>query len=134
MAENKEEYTKILEEINNKISNIEDRLKILESNEEKITAILGQLQSEVSEIEGDIYDGEEQDGEFEFEIVCPYCNTEFITDIALINQEKNEIKCPECNNIIELDWNDEENGCSGDCSHGCHGCGHDHFEDEDDDM
>ena len=37
------------------------------------------------------------------------------------DEEKNEIKCPQCNNIIELDWNsDEESSCDGNCSH-CHG-------------
>ena len=137
MSELNEEYTKILSELEKKISKIEERLEIIENNEKSITSILGQLQSEISEIEGDIYENDEQEGEYEFEIVCPYCNLEFLADITLINQEKNEITCPECNNIIELDWN-EEDECSGHC-HGCHGCGEEHDEedynqDEDDDM
>ena len=54
----------------------------------------------------------------------------------LLDENKTEIECPECNNLIELDWSgdvDDEpsaGGCLGDC-HGCHGCG---SEDEDDDM
>ena len=45
---------------------------------------------------------------------------------------KNEISCPECNNIIELDWGNDE-GCGNGCEH-CHH--HDEQEDEyeDDDM
>ena len=41
-----------------------------------------------------------------------------------------EIECPECHNLIELDWNEEE--CGGCCS-GCDGCeeGHDNEHDED---
>ena len=46
-------------------------------------------------------------------------------------------ECPECKNIIELDWSgdlydDENDGCSGHCC-GCSGCG-DIEEDEEDDM
>ena len=69
---------------------------------------------------------------FDFEIVCPYCNYEFFIDI---DENKTEITCPECQNVIELDWtgdteeNDSHN-CSGSCG-GCHGCEED---DDDDDM
>ena len=48
----------------------------------------------------------------------------------------NEIICTECNNVIELYWNDdEEEGCSGHCS-SCHGCSDDFEDDEEneDDM
>ena len=36
------------------------------------------------------------------------------------------IKCPECGNLIELDWNgnpddEKDKGCGGNCS-GCSGC------------
>ena len=46
------------------------------------------------------------------------------------DEENTEIECPECHNIIELDWNEEE--CGGCCS-GCDGCeeGHDSEHDED---
>ena len=53
---------------------------------------------------------------FDFEIVCPYCNHEFVADIDLEN--KKDIECPECHNLIELDFSGEE-GCGGECS-GCH--------------
>jgi len=68
----------------------------------------------------DIYD----DGnDMDFAIICPYCNYEFDAEI---DEQFNEIKCPECGNTIELDWNgnpddDSDNGCHGGCS-GCHGC------------
>lgn len=109
MSDLKKEYDKILSEI-------EDRLSIIEEKEKALNAKVSQLQKTISEIENDIYD-EEPMGEYDFEIVCPYCNNEFITDLSLMNQEKSEIRCPECNNIIELDWNDdEEEGCGGHCS------------------
>ncbi len=55
------------------------------------------------------------------------------TEIAKVSknsEENTEIECPECHNIIELDWNEEE--CGGCCS-GCDGCeeGHDNEHDED---
>lgn len=34
-------------------------------------------------------------------ITCPYCNSKFL--IEYDNSQK-EIKCPDCKNIIELDW------------------------------
>lgn len=60
---------------------------------------------------------------FEFEIICPFCDKEFVAEIDL----QSVVKCPECNNLIELSWNsEEENGCcSGHCS-SCHNrCGGD---------
>ena len=96
----------------------------LEDTQNKLSLQIGQMQQVIDNIEKDIY---AEDG-FDFEIVCPYCNYEFIIDV---DENKTEIECPECQNIIELDWSgdvDGENkGCSGNC-HGCHDC------DEDDDM
>ena len=144
MSDIKGKYKKILEDLENNIKNQEDllyakekvmeltlifmdivdrltaltdaRIKEIEEKQEEIDNRINSVQSIVDEIEGDIY---EDDDNYEFEIVCPYCNYEFTTDIA--DGEKEEIKCPQCNNIIELDWNSEEeySPCSGDCSH-CH--------------
>ena len=92
------------------------RIKEIEEKQEEIDSKISTVQSMVDEIEGDIY---EEDEGYEFEIVCPYCNYEFTTDIT--DEEKDEIKCPKCNNIIERDWNsDDEYACEGDCAH-CHG-------------
>ncbi len=99
----------------------------LEDTQNKINAKMNQMQQVIDNIEKDIY---AEDG-FDFEIVCPYCNYEFIIDV---DENKTEIECPECQNIIELDWSgdvdseeQEQGGCQGNCG-GCHGC------DEDDDM
>lgn len=110
------ELTLIFMDIIDRLTILTDaRIKEIEDRQETISRKIDSVQSMVDEIEGDIY---EDDGNYEFEIVCPYCNYEFTTDIA--DEEKEEIKCPKCNNIIELDWNqDEEYACEGDCSH-CH--------------
>ncbi len=97
----------------------DERIKSIEERQVEINNRLSNVQSIVDGIEEDIYE-EDEDG-YEFEIVCPYCNYEFTTDIT--DEEKDEIKCPQCNNIIELDWNtDEEFSCPGNCSH-CYGEG-----------
>ena len=64
-----------------------------------------------------------------------YCNYEFIADV---DENKTEIECPECKNMIELDWSgdteDDMDSCSGNCS-GCSGCDEeDPEQDDDDDM
>jgi len=101
--------------LKNKIENIEKSQKAIENK-------INNMQSSITGIENDIYD----DG-FEFEIICPYCNTEFVADV----ESKTEIKCPECQNVIELDWNggEEQNSCCGHCSSCNSRCG-DSFLDE----
>ena len=116
-------YMEVLSGMNevilNKIENIE---KVQNSIETKVNKI----QTSIAGIENDIYD----DG-YDFEIICPYCNNEFTADI----ESKSDIKCPECQNVIELDWNGEESGCSGSCSSCSSNCGAEmeDFDDEDED-
>ncbi len=161
MAKLGEEYNRILSEIENTISNenereivkqkvielsslfisnmekmsdmVDNKLAKVEEKQKELDIKIEKINKSVSEIENDIYD-EEENGEFDFEIVCPYCSYEFVTDLNMLDDEKNEIKCPECNNIIELDWNDEEEDCcSGHCS-SCHGCGSEEENDDEEDM
>jgi len=108
----------------------DEKIKQIEEKQKQIESKMSEVENAVNEIESDIYT--EEEGSFDFEIVCPYCSHEFVAEI----NGKNEIACPECNNIIELDWNEEEDeGCSGHCG-GCHGCGEEFEEDEEneDDM
>ena len=106
----------------------DEKINELEKMQNELDARMAKMQQVIDHIEKDIYD---EDG-FDFEIVCPYCNYEFVIDL---DENKSEIECPECKNMIELDWtgniDDEQSGCSGSC-HGCHGCGEE--DEEDDDM
>lgn len=125
----KKRFTSFLDVMLGQIDYIVDykkeEIEKLEQAQKQIEERMTKMQAVIDNIERDIY---AEDG-FDFEIVCPYCNYEFIIDM---DENKTEIECPECNNTIELDWtgdvNDEHDGCVGDC-HGCHGCN-----DEDDDM
>lgn len=90
----------------------EQKLAILEQKQSELEAKLEKFEETVKKIEKDIYVNDTYD----FEIICPYCNCEFETEL---DELKMEVRCPECNNLIELDWN--ENECHDDCSC-CHGC------------
>lgn len=102
--------------------------KLIDVNENKINQVVERekkLENKVKEIEGVVRNMEKEfyvDDNYDFEIVCPYCNYEFVADFS--QSIKEEIECPECHNIIELDWNNEEDECLGNCScceDGCHG-------------
>ena len=111
-----------------------ERLNGIEESQREIDNRLNKVQDIVENIESDIY----SDDDYEFEVVCPYCNYEFVADID--TESKEELECPECHNIIELDWNEEE-GCSHGCSHCSSHCVHEDEEEyntdeenEDEDM
>ena len=125
----KERFAIFMDVMLNQIDNIveykSENLTRLENSQKELEDKVKKMQNILDNIEKDIYS---EDG-FDFEIVCPYCNYEFIIDI---DENKTEVECPECKNIIELDWtgdvDDEPDGCNGHCS-GCSGC-----DDEEDDM
>lgn len=111
-----DELNKIMDLSERRVNQVYENQKILEQKMADIERGMGNIQKELY-----------LDDEYDFEIVCPYCNHEFVSDIGA---DIKEVECPECHNIIELDWNQEEEECTGHCG-GCHGCGHD---EEDDDM
>lgn len=112
----------------------EKKLDDLEQNQVKIEQKVKEVEQMVSSIEKDIYDGEMDEDTYEFEITCPYCNNNFVAEL---DDARDEIQCPECKNIIELDWEhscEDDDECMGECSC-CHGCdGEEDEEDEDEDM
>ncbi|MFR3919744.1 MAG: hypothetical protein ACLTXD_01120 [Clostridia bacterium] len=131
VVEKVEKLSSLYMDLVDRITRMDDeRIEKLEEKQEKIINVLSKLQESVNLIKSDIY----EDDNYDFEIVCPYCNHEFVADIE--SELKEEIECPECHNIIELDWDgEEENSCSA-CHGGhCSSCGivHEHEEDEDND-
>lgn len=99
------------------------RMDELEKYQEELEEKLDKVKETVDLIKKDIY----EDDDYDFEIVCPYCNHEFVADVE--DELKEEIECPECHNIIELDWDGDEEKCTGFCS----SCGH-HDECNDDEK
>ena len=128
----KQRFSAFMDVVLNQMDSImnykDEKINELEKMQNELDARMAKMQQVIDHIEKDIYDEEG----FDFEIVCPYCNYEFVIDL---DENKSEIECPECKNMIELDWtgniDDEQSGCGGSC-HGCHGCGEE--DEEDDDM
>ncbi len=101
------ELDKIMEISQKRVNQVYENQKMLEKK-------MSELEKGMNTIEKELF----VEDEYDFEIVCPYCNYEFLTDL---NSDKKEVECPECHNTIELDWNQEEHDCSGHCG-GCSGC------------
>ena len=112
-----------LEKLGNEWS---DRVDIIATKHSLLESKVQEVENVLDRIKSDIY---VDDDEYDLDITCPYCNSEFTIDTS--DKLQSEVTCPECNNVIELDWNDDE--CGHDCS-GCHhDCEHEH-DDEEDDM
>ena len=119
---------KVLNHIDYIVGYKKQEIENLEDTKKQLIERIDKMQRVIDNIEKDIY----SDEGFDFEIVCPYCNYEFVVDM---DEEKTEIECPECKNMIELDWSgdpSDDDECSGHCS-GCSGCD-DQEDDEEDDM
>lgn len=155
MSKLSEEYLKILNDINEHISDEEEkkyvlkkvselsalymdiidritgvnskRMEELEKYQDELEQKIDKVKGTVDLIKKDIY----EDEDYDFEIVCPYCNHEFVADVE--DELKEEIECPECHNIIELDWDGDDECCTGSCtSCGLHEeCKNEDEEDED---
>lgn len=104
------ELEKVVDLSERRVNQVVENQKILDKKQT-------QIEDAINKMEKELFVGEE---DYDFEIVCPYCNHEFISEIG---SNIKDVKCPECNNTIELDWNDEEEDCGGHCS-SCAGCGH----------
>ena len=143
MSELSKKYEKIISELDDRIENKDELVfvkdKISEISmifidliermsgvvEEKMSDMedkLSNIENTLDSIQKDIYEDDD-----ETEVVCPYCNNEFYTEIS--GEEETEIECPECHNIIELDFNSDNieddlygiQGCKRKCG-GCSGC------------
>ena len=104
----------------------EDKMKELEEAQKNLVNKLDKMQQVIDNIEKDIY---AEDG-FDFEIVCPYRNYQFLIDV---DENRTEVECPECGNTIELDWSgdydEEDRACHGECD-GCNGCNEENEQDD----
>ena len=94
------EISQYAEEEEKKLNELKNKQKKQDKRMEDIETKIEFLDENMENIFKDIYDEEEGD----FKIECPYCNYEFSADI---DEHALEIYCPECNNIIELDWSDD---------------------------
>ena len=108
---------KVIDEMDAILEYKEQKMNSIEEKQKQIDDKMNKMQQIIDNIENDIYS---EDG-FDFEIICPYCDNQFVIDV---DENKTEVECPVCNNIIELDWSgdvEDDMDCEQDCS-GCHGC------------
>ena len=130
----------------------EDKINAMEKIQSELAKKMNSIEEDIAEIQQDMYIedmdelsldeleqmqqlsnyNEQEDSEYDTEIVCPYCESEFLVDLS---QELTEVQCPECKNIIELDWtgnledDNNQQPCNGGHCSQCKGC----IEKEDDD-
>lgn len=130
MAELSDRYRRVLAEISSHISNKEEKkyvekkvielssiylelldrltkmshvkMNAIEESQAKLIEKVARIQDAINLIQNDIYEWDSYD----FEIICPYCNHSFITEMT--GEYLKEIECPECHNKIELDWDEKE--------------------------
>ena len=85
-----------------------DELQKMESSYKQKIAMceqrLDSLEMEIQRLDNEIFQDENDDTDLE-PIKCPYCNANFFIEF---DNTKKEIKCPDCRNIIELDWGNFE--------------------------
>ena len=88
-----ETYDTILEKYEEDIHNL---VQINVEYEKRIDDLDKRLKSIEKLIEMEDYD---------IFVCCPYCGFEFQTEY---NEEIEEIPCPECGKLIEIDWSDDD--------------------------
>ncbi len=94
------------------------RLNVMIDKEKELSKRISAMEKVMKNIEKEIYITED---DMDFTIQCPYCNAEFVEDFT--DGFKHEVKCPECDNVVQLEWyQDEEcdcgheHNCDGECS------------------
>ncbi len=115
-----------IDELNKVMDISEKRVNQVYENQRILEEKMLEIEKGMDNIEKELFVGDEYD----FEIICPYCNYEFVTDI---DSNKKEVECPECHNMIELDWNAEEQEggeYTGHCC-SCEGCENEEDDEED---
>lgn len=98
----------------------------LEENADAVDGELDEIAEELIAIEQEIgmdveYDDDDDcdcgcgHGEYSYEVVCPTCGDHIEIDESLL--AAGSINCPNCNEELEFELDDEDEGCS--CGH-CH--------------
>ena len=135
MSNFKEEYNKVLEEINEKLKGKEElsfvNEKIVEISDlytNLIVNLTSTFAEQIDMLETKTFSNEKRLEKIEdliyeddntVEMLCPDCGNEFVVDLDELNED-DEIICPECNKTIDLVYNMDD-----DCSCDCESCNHD---------
>ncbi|PYG87463.1 hypothetical protein LY28_02133 [Ruminiclostridium sufflavum DSM 19573] len=111
---------KLLNAIVDVLDDIALAIEDIEEIQDEVSEQVDGIDEDLAELEKVVYD---QDDELEFEeIECPYCSEVIEVDLDMIDEDAETIECPHCHEKIELEWDCD---CDDDCGCGCD-CEHDH--------
>ena len=108
--ENKKDLIYIKSQITELTMEYLDELQKLETlYKQKIAMFesrLDGLEDAMQRLDNEVFQDDEDFEDTDLEpIKCPYCNTNFFIDF---DESIKEMKCPDCKNVIELDWGNFE--------------------------
>ena len=89
------------DEIDTLKENYEEKIQSILTTQKGFEEKISKIETTLANISKEIY----VDDNTDFEIECPYCNYNFILETSEL---KPEIECPNCKNVIELDWDNED--------------------------
>lgn len=88
------------------ISELEKMESLYKQKISKFEDRLDDLELEMQRLDNEIFQAAEELDDTDLEpIKCPYCNSNFFIEF---DSSKKEMKCPDCQNVIELDWGNFE--------------------------
>ena len=90
----------IVDDCNLMIDKYDEKIAFIEETNSKNEEKLKELERKINDFEKMI-----ELEEYDIFITCPYCGFEFQTEY---DDEIKEIPCPECQEIIEIDWDEDE--------------------------
>lgn len=128
MSELEKQYQKMIETLENTIKDkkeldeakkqlddivaivVDDCANVLDKYDEKIEAIETKNRNYENRIEAleekiKYFEKMIEIEDYDFFITCPYCGFEFQTDY---DEDIDEICCPECSQVFDIEWNDED--------------------------
>jgi hypothetical protein len=108
---------KLLNAIIDVLDDISLAIVDIEEIQDEVSEQVDGIDEDLAELEKVVYD--EEDLDFE-EIECPHCSEIIEVDLDMIDEDAETIECPHCHEKIELEWDCD---CDDDCDCGC-GCEH----------
>lgn len=96
----------VLEDITDALSGLKDAYNDLEDYVELID-------EDLMEVEDDMYDLDLLEDDDFYEVECPNCGEDFITDFDEMEEYDFEVECPNCGYLVEIDTLDC--GCIDEC-------------------
>ena len=90
----------IVDDFSSILDKYDEKFEVIEKYNNKNEERLKELEAKISEFEKMI---ELED--YDIFVTCPYCGFEFQTEY---DENITEVPCPECQEIIEIDWDDED--------------------------